>query len=333
MKSRTFLPRYRHRLLFFLILCILCAVFTPFGRSSVPAAASAASHNAPAQSPAFSGIRRQPICVSADFALPLHLSSAFPGGALLSAADDSGGAACQLLLLRSDGLFRFGFQGRLLAAPEPASAAFSLTLPAVQLDVAPIFQNELLLPNGCEGVSLAMLMQFHGIAVDAYDFTLRCIPRQDVRRLGFGRFAPNPNKAYIGDPSDPGSGWYCFEDPVIAGANRYLSERGAAFSAEKISGADYTQLWYALYTGHPVAVWLTADYLPPRRNPQLVFTLPDGRRYRPYRNLHCLLLTGMADDRVFLADPKRGNISIPRDQFFSLYNAMGRRAVILKSTS
>ncbi len=338
MKFRNFLQHCGRRLFLALALCIVCAAFAPFGPSSVPASLSAAvpaASHIPAYAPPLSGIRMPRVPVSADFArgqrpvLPQPFAAPGEPALFTMKAAVPDGAPQQLMLLRPDGFYRFcPKDGQFKHADDPFDS-FALTLPPVHLDVEPIFQDELLLPNGCESVSLAMLMQFHGIAADAYDFTMRCVPHQEIRRIGEGRFAPNPNQAYIGDPSAFGSGWYCFEDPVIEGANRYLAERGAAFSAEKISGADYVQLWYALYTGHPAAVWLTVDYTPPRRNPNLVFTLPDGKRYRPYRNLHCLILTGMEGDRVFLSDPKRGKISIPRDQFFTLYNAMGRRAVIL----
>lgn len=334
-KQHSLIYRFAGLFVFF----VLCAVFAPFGPSSFPFT----EPDAPVLSPfspdpaLFSGIRMNSVSLRADFALngsepSFRFSLPQSENRVLLSLEGAGFPLPErLLMLDEEGLHQFSSETNSFVPASAPDSRYLLTLPPVQLDVKPILQDDVFLPNGCESVSMSMLMRYYGISVDPYEFTMNYVPKKEILRYGEGKFAPDPEQAYIGDPSSPFEGWYCFEGPVINGTNDYLKKAAPAFYAKKISGADYAQLWHALYTGHPVAVWLTVDYMPPRLNPKMVFTLPSGRRYRPYRNLHCLVLTGMDHDRFYLSDPKRGQISIPRDQFFSLYNAMGQRAVILDS--
>ena len=85
-----------------------------------------------------------------------------------------------------------------------------------------------------------------------------------------------------------------------------------------------------LRQGTPVAVWFTQDYEQPRFNNSFTWTLPNGRTYTPYANLHCVVLTGMDETCCYLADPLQGDTLIDRSQFESIYTAMGSRAVVLR---
>lgn len=208
---------------------------------------------------------------------------------------------------------------------------FSELIP-VRLDVEPIAQHPVL-PNGCEAVSMTMLLRYAGVEADPVDFALNYLPREEITRSGNLLIVPDPEEKYIGDPCSETNGWYCFEEPVIIGANRLLSDYNAPFSARALDSASYFDLWCCLYTGHPVAVWLTVDYEMPRLCRNIRFRLSDHTTINPFQNLHCVVLTGMDEDQFYLCDPAHGELSISRERFFSLFNAMGNRAVILESSS
>ena len=156
------------------------------------------------------------------------------------------------------------------------------------------------------------------------------LPRQSFTYSGPYRYGPDPEQAYAGDPASSSGGWYCFEGPIIEAANAWLRDQGSELRAESETGADLDRLEQLLRQGTPVAVWFTQDYEQPRFNTSFTWTLPDGSTYTPYGNLHCVVLTGMAETQCYLADPMQGDSVIERDRFERIYTAMGSRAVVLR---
>ncbi len=216
-----------------------------------------------------------------------------------------------------------------LSDAAPSGGTDSVPLAPVHLDVKPLAQDPLL-PNGCEAVSMTMLLQYAGVKADPVDFAVDFIPRAEITKSGGVRFAPDPEQAYIGDPRSEHGGWYCFEGPVIEGANRLLRAGGIdGLSAQVLESASYYDLWCCLSSGCPAAVWMTTDYGAPRLSETVTFQLPDHSTLTPFANLHCVVLTGIENDRFYLADPLHGALSVSAEQFFSVFEAMGSRAVIL----
>lgn len=214
------------------------------------------------------------------------------------------------------------------AAPAPKADQAPATGSGM-LSVQPVLQNPQL-PNGCEAASLATLLQYSGFSVDLGSLAADYLPCQQFTYNGLNRYGPDPEKAYAGDPFSTTNGWYCFEGPVVEAANAYLRAQGSDLRAEAITGADMAQLEQLLRQGRPVAVWFTQDYEQPRQNTSFTWTLPNGRTYTPYANLHCVVLCGMDGQQCHLADPMQGSTSIERDRFESIYTAMGSRAVVLQ---
>ncbi len=197
------------------------------------------------------------------------------------------------------------------------------------LTVQPVLQQPAL-PNGCEAASLATLLEYNGYSVDLVSLGVDYLPRQSFTYSGPYRYGPDPEQAYAGDPASSSGGWYCFERPIIEAANAWLQDQGSELRAESESGADLDRLEQLLRQGTPVAVWFTQDYEQPRFNTSFTWTLPDGSTYTPYGNLHCVVLTGMAETQCYLADPVQGDSVIERDRFERIYTAMGSRAVVLR---
>lgn len=211
-------------------------------------------------------------------------------------------------------------------AREPLAA---WVLPWVEVPVEVILQNPEL-PNGCEAVSMAMLLRSGGVQVEPLRLALEELPRQGFAFSGRQCYGPDPEKAYVGDPSSQSGGWYCFEEPAIQAANDCLRSQGSDLRAEKVSGASLAKLRRCLRRGRAVAVWVTTDYQLPAFSEDFSWILPDGRPYIPYKNLHCVVLSGMGHGQIALADPLQGQITLSVEQFNTLYHAMGCRAVVLE---
>lgn len=122
------------------------------------------------------------------------------------------------------------------------------------------------LPNGCEATSMMMVLQYCGVNIDAVEFAMEYLPRDDFSYSGNDRFGPDPEESYVGDPSSERGGWYCFEEPVKEGANMYLQMIGSDLRAKTITGASESKLQNYLKKDRPVVVWVTTDYELPYQN-------------------------------------------------------------------
>lgn len=186
-----------------------------------------------------------------------------------------------------------------------------------------IYQNPEL-PNGCEVTSLAMLLKWAGCPIDKVELAENYLPKEDFAQRGSDRLGPDPSQVYVGDPSSAG-GWYCFEGPIVHAGNAWLTEQNSSFRAVPLTGLTRKALENYLDLGIPLAVWVTLNYEPPKLS-SFQWTLPDGARYTPYSNLHCVVLAGRSGGDYQIADPISGWQRISPALFWSSFDAMGCRA-------
>lgn len=79
-----------------------------------------------------------------------------------------------------------------------------------------------------------------------------------------------------------------------------------------------------------LAVWVTRGYEQPRFS-NFSWVLPNGSRYTPYANLHCVVLAGRAEDGLLrIADPLEGWQTVEPEVFWQSFEAMGGRAVAIE---
>ena len=217
------------------------------------------------------------------------------------------------------------------AVPPGTDATDETPLPSAFLPVAAdhesrlslIYQNPEL-PNGCEATSLAMLLQWAGCPVDKVKLAEKYLPKKDFAQADSERLGPDPSRAYAGDPASAG-GWYCFEGPVIHAGNTWLTEQDSSFQVVSLTGLTQGALEDYLDAGIPLAVWVTLNYAPPRLS-SFQWTLPNGTRYAPYSNLHCVVLAGREGGGYQIADPISGWQTISPAVFWNSFDALGRRA-------
>lgn len=191
-----------------------------------------------------------------------------------------------------------------------------------------IYQNPEL-PNGCEITSLAMALAGTGCPADKLTLYRDYLPKADFSYTGEQRFGPNPEKWYAGDARDPAGGWYCFEGPIIQAANGWLDHCGSALRARSATGLSETELDRCARQAVPLIAWVTLGYAAPQHS-RFTWLLEDGTDYRPYSNVHCVVLTGEADGQYRVADPISGFTWVDKDLFWDSFSAMGCRAVIIR---
>lgn len=183
------------------------------------------------------------------------------------------------------------------------------------------------LPNGCEVTSLAMALSAAGYPADKTALFTGYMPSELFAVLDGVRYGPDPETAYAGDAASARGGWYCFEGAVIEAGNRWLSEQGAGCHMARCTGLSQGALEGFLRRGSPLIVWVTRDYAPPEYADYFYWTLPDGSRYTPYNNLHCVLLAGETEDGYRIVDPLEGWQTVDKAAFWESFDSMGRRAV------
>lgn len=205
----------------------------------------------------------------------------------------------------------------------PVHSDFFPVIAEAEDRISLIYQNPEL-PNGCEATSLAMLLKWAGCPIDKVELAQDYLPKKNFAQAGSDRLGPDPSQAYAGDPASAG-GWYCFEGPVIYAGNTWLTGQNSSFRAVSLTGLTREALEDYLDLGIPLAVWVTLNYAPPKFS-SFQWTIPDGARYTPYSNLHCVVLAGWSGGDYQIADPISGWQKVSPALFWSSFDAMGLRA-------
>lgn len=186
-----------------------------------------------------------------------------------------------------------------------------------QVFTEPVLQQPEL-PTGCESVALTM-------ALNVYDCEL---DKTTIARDWLIRNDENYVTGYVGDPfTDQGAG--IFPPGLCETANNYLKNSGRGQRAYDVTGMELSELLDYIASGLPVVVWVTVDYETPRYSGSLIEY--NGKTYRWFSNEHCVMLGGFNrnDGTVMIYDPKQGQITKDMEQFQSLYDEIGRYALLI----
>ena len=176
------------------------------------------------------------------------------------------------------------------------------------------------LPNGCEVTAAAIVLNYLGVPADKMTLARDYLPCSE------DFWHADPEVEYMGSPFAGETGYYCMPAPVAEAVNTYLADAGRTdLLAQDISGADIETLKAYLHAGTPVIVWVTQRFEQPLY--ASTFWLPNGSS--PYINLHCVVLTGYDAETFYLADPLCRTPSVDAETFTDIYEAMGRRALVI----
>ncbi len=177
------------------------------------------------------------------------------------------------------------------------------------------------LPNGCEGTSLTILLNYLGFDADKVDICTNYVP------LGEFTSGADPNEHYLGDPR--GAGWYVYAEPIITAAENYLSASSSAqlYDVKNLTGATKEELVTHLGLGNPVVVWATLDL-----QSQGVRGGPETIEGPAYTNLHCVVLVGYTETQFIFADPMKSTryTEVGQDAFMTSFESIGSQAVTIE---
>ncbi len=165
------------------------------------------------------------------------------------------------------------------------------------LDVKNILQDSEL-PNGCEVVSLAIVLRYMGYDVDPGWLFDNYMPHTLYDYSG------DPFTTYIGNPRDYGFG--CYAPCVATTGNAYLADVGSSLEAVDVSGMEMSDYKEYIDCGTPVIIWGTT-YM--NCNPHVHQSWwVNGEIRHWYSNSHCLVLIGYKADTYVFCDPLCGVI-------------------------
>lgn len=214
---------------------------------------------------------------------------------------------------------------------EPASKAdFLIDVPYI---------SNLSIPEGCEGLSATMLLQYFGFNITAKNFINSYIPRENWD----SQTAPDPNEAYIGDPyisTGYNCGFGCYAECIAKSINKLILDReaGNALHAQAYFGESISSLMSHVNSGIPVLIWATMNMKPSSTKNTKTWTLRNGIRkgskFTWIAGEHCLVLVGYNSRSYFFNDPYKSNgvIGFPKDIVNQRYNELGQQSVVVYKT-
>lgn len=163
------------------------------------------------------------------------------------------------------------------------------------------------LPTGCEATALGTLLRMNGVNVTKFDVA-DAMPKSDGSDFVY---------AFWGNPYSATDGWACMAPCSVITANKFLKDTNKV--AVEYTGTNLTDLKF------PSAVWVTM-YL---NDPQPSNYESNG--YRLFRNPHCVVVTRIELDSVYVIDPLVGEVAYPLERFNSVYKELGCQAVCIET--
>lgn len=163
------------------------------------------------------------------------------------------------------------------------------------------------LPTGCEATALGTLLRMNGVNVTKFDVA-DAMPKSDGSDFVY---------SFWGNPYSATDGWACMAPCSVITANKFLKNSNKV--AVEYTGTDLIDLKF------PSAVWVTMylnDPLPSNY---------ESNGYRLFRNPHCVVVTRIELDSVYVIDPLVGDVAYPLERFNIVYKELGCQAVCIET--
>ncbi len=224
----------------------------------------------------------------------------------------------------------YSVQNELQAKQKELNEMFAYARYKTILSVPHLQQGDAL-PNGCEAVCAATLLQYCGFTVSAEEFVDIYLPCEPVKLRWGCRYGPDPSKAYAGNPRQARGGFGCFA-PVIASALKsYVPQ---TYIVADLTGKPLSELAITyIGVGVPIAVWVTQDMQPIEKAYQWQ-SYDKAETFLYPVNQHCMVLCGFDMEKYYFSDPLSAEeiVSYPREAVENCYRSMGMQAVAIFST-
>ncbi|OOR22099.1 C39 family peptidase [Bacillus cereus] len=197
-----------------------------------------------------------------------------------------------------------------------------LTNDSVMLDVPSYYQYPQLY-NGCEVVSLQMLVEYHtGRSFNMVNFAHQ-MPKDTtpmVKQGGRYKTWGDPDVGFVGDVTGNRPGFSINPAPL-----KHLLDQYA--QGTNLTGHSFSVLENYVRNGKPVVAWVTEGLTTP--NSPVTWQTPQGKTIYARFNTHAVTITGVDGNNVYYNDPVTGkkNARAEKSWFENIYNQMGKKAL------
>lgn len=181
-------------------------------------------------------------------------------------------------------------------------------------------------PTGCEAVSAAMVLNYHGYNVSASKI-VNAIPMGEPKHQENGKWVGgNPFEVFVGHPSKGlSTGSYgCFSKPLVQAMQTVAGDK-----VKNISGCSVDTLFEYVEKGEPVVVWCVKNGNPTKKG--VTWSYPDGSgSFEELTGEHCAVLIGYDSSYVYLNDPSAGkNVTQSISDFERNFKKLYSQAVVV----
>lgn len=194
----------------------------------------------------------------------------------------------------------------------------------------PLIYQEPELPTGCEITSLTMVLNYYGFDADkvvmAEDY-LPTVSGTGTYYSGGRKYGVDMNNYFVGNPE--GHGRVCGTGAIVTAADDYLSDEGSDLKAKDLRGTSAEELYELVKEDIPVVSWVTIS-CGPRGEPVESWYTDYGEEVDWSRQDHCVVLIGVTDDTVIIADPIEGIVQHSKEDFEQAYESRDERSVIIE---
>lgn len=178
--------------------------------------------------------------------------------------------------------------------------------------------QEPILPNGCEAVSLAIVLQYNGFAADPLRLYQRFMPKSPYR-------TGDPWTTYVGDATSKGYG--CYAPCLVNTGNAYLKAAGSSRRMVNVSGKNMDYYKRLIDGGTPVIMWGLTKM---NGNPRVCWeSFANGKYVNWHSYSHCLVLIGYTKNGYIFCDPLEGVVEYPAEAVEKSFRINYKQACIL----
>lgn len=168
------------------------------------------------------------------------------------------------------------------------------------LDVPQLCQYPTL-PTGCEATAAAMVLQYHGEAIEPAEFAKRWLSCSGEFYWRDGEYyGPDPSEFFVGDPFSS-NGYGCYAMPIVKAINQNSRWCEAALIEGETLDVLCTRY---LDDGLPLLIWVTMEMREPTDGDSWI--LPSGEIFTWVAGEHCVVLVGYDETMVYYNDPRTG---------------------------
>ena len=206
-----------------------------------------------------------------------------------------------------------------------AKGVYSNPLSVYKMSVPLYRQFPMGYPSGCEFFSLKMALEKKGRVVSA-ETLYREMPKSMWNARYENRLYRwvDPNVMFTGDPKGTLSkyrNYGIYPKGMINFSSKYRP-------VKDISGQGLASIERELSMGNPVIVWASVDF----KQPYGYFNwyTASNKKFTGFVNYHVMLATGYDKNNLYINDPYRGRLTIPKSQVSSVMGATGWKALAVR---